>query len=140
MMQIVVGAERPNLLPELLAMFEEQWGHLESPLVGELVPSPLLALSERDELIGGLSFTTAPAPHDQSPAVWINAVMVVPEHRRHGLATKLVKRASEMAKELGVEVLYVLTDIPTLYKALGWMEVHADGAFSVLAKALDELR
>ena len=78
--------------------------------------------------------------HDESTAVWINAVMVVPEHRRHGLATKLVKRASEMAKEQGVEVLYVLADVPTLYAALGWMEVHADGTSSVLAKALDELR
>ncbi|MYA31672.1 MAG: GNAT family N-acetyltransferase [Gammaproteobacteria bacterium] len=139
-MQIVVGTERPNLLPELLALFEEQWGHLESPLVGELVPPPLLALNERDELVGGLSFTRAPAPHDESTVVWINAVMVVAEYRRQGLATKLVNRASEMAKELGVEVLYVLTDIPALYKALGWMEVQADGASSVLAKTLDELR
>ncbi|MCY3640180.1 MAG: GNAT family N-acetyltransferase [Gammaproteobacteria bacterium] len=140
MMQIVVGAERPNLLPGLLAIFEEQWGNLESPLVGDLVPSPLLALNERDELIGGLSFTTAPAPHDESTAVWINAVIVVPEHRRQGLATKLIKRASEMAKELGVGVLYVLTDVPALYTALGWKEVHADGTSSVLAKALGELR
>ena len=138
-MQIVVGTERPNLLPGLLAMFEEQWGHLESPLVGDLVPPPLLALNERDELIGGLSFTAAPAPHNEFTAVWINAVMVVPEHRRHGLASKLVKRASEMAKEQGVEVLYVLADVPTLYTALGWMEVHADGTSSVLVKALDEL-
>ena len=66
--------------------------------------------------------------------------MVVPEHRGQGLATKLVKRASEMAKELGVGVLCVLTDIPALYTALGWKEVHADGTSSVLAKAMDELR
>ena len=90
--------------------------------------------------MGGLSFTTAPAPHDESTAVWINAVMVVAEHRRHGLATKLVKRASEMAKEQGVEVLYVLTDVPALYTALGWIEIHASGPSSVLAKAMDELR
>ena len=38
MTQIVVGTESPNRLPGLLAMFDEQWGHFESPLVGNLVP------------------------------------------------------------------------------------------------------
>ena len=60
--------------------------------------------------------------------------MVVPEHRRHGLATNLIKWASEMAKELGVGVLYFLTDVPALYTALGWMGVHADGSSSVSKK------
>ena len=118
-------------------MFEKQWETFEGPLVGDPIPlPPLLALNECDELIGGLSFTTAPAPHNESAAVWINSVLIVPEHRRHGFASELVERASEMASELGVEVLYFYTDVPRLYTALGWTEVKSDGTSSVLARAM----
>ena len=50
---------------------------------------------------------------------WLAALVVVPEHRRRGLGSLLVRRVIEEATRLGYEELFLGTDIPSYYAAFG---------------------
>jgi GNAT superfamily N-acetyltransferase len=59
---------------------------------------------------------------DLSP--WLAGVYVVPEARRRGIASSLVRYAESFAAEVGVGRLYLHTDgSESLYQRLGWLPV-----------------
>jgi GNAT superfamily N-acetyltransferase len=54
---------------------------------------------------------------------WLCAVYVVPERRRRGIASKLVRHVMLVAKRMGVEALYLYAETDAaeaLYRSLGW--------------------
>ena len=58
---------------------------------------------------------------------WLVSVYVVPEYRRRGIASLLVRHAMQAAQRLGVENLYLYTDTDgaeALYRRLGWQVVE----------------
>lgn len=121
----------------------EAWGAID-PLVDpqHRYPPPLLAIADADAnadisaecpmLIGGLAFTCAPSPDAASAAVWVNAVIVHPEFRGHGIARSLIQAAASKVAEHDIDVLFVHTDIPDLYSKAGWSVVTSQDANSVL--------
>ena len=79
---------------------------------------------------------------------WLCAVYVVPEHRRRGIASELVRHAMQMAKRTGAETLYLYSDTDAgeaLYQSLGWQilerqdysDLHATLMFAVLDEISD---
>lgn len=137
---IVSGSSAsPPLVDQLRGWFESEWGEID-PFEGNhddvQVPRPILALDAQRRLAGGLAFSSANQPGSEDIAVWINALLVAPEHRRTGLASRLVQEAHDRAAELGVQRLFVRSDVPALYEKLAWQLVERSGPDSILTKDL----
>ncbi|MEQ8955581.1 MAG: GNAT family N-acetyltransferase, partial [Gammaproteobacteria bacterium] len=89
----------------------------EGPHRGFEVPGPIAAL-DGISIVGGLAYTSALVPGTGRLGLWINAVMVIPQYRRQGIATELIRHALAKAALTTHNRLYVFTDRPELYK--GW--------------------
>ena len=132
MIKIITCSENSHLVKELSELLHSQWDKID-PMFAVSLPSPLVAMDERDRLSGGLVFTFAPEPNGSNPAVWVNAVIVKPEQRGRGIASTLVRAAkSHAAQEQNIDRLYVYTDVIDLYRKTGWSIVQQDGSNAVL--------
>jgi N-acetylglutamate synthase-like GNAT family acetyltransferase len=78
--------------------------------------------------MGGLAFASATKPQSAEIGIWINMVLVAPNHRKKGIASQLVTSAEMEAKRLGVRDLFVLSEFPSLYQKLGWRCIRRDGS------------
>jgi len=145
--QFPSAADRAAHYPQLQQWFESQWADFPSiagPAHAQYgpVPAPIVALDEDQVLAGGLAFAwfvipnmpEAPAPPLQQ--VWINGVLVAPQHRRVGLASRLVSAAEREASAGDIQRLFVRTQYPVLYERLGWRRIHSEGDDHNLIKAL----
>lgn len=120
---------------ELRERFIAEWGQFDAfdnALFGT-TPPPLLALQER-RLLGGLAFSHYPSPRDSVIGLWINGLQVDPQHRRQGIASALVRAAEREAQALGVAQLFVRTQLPALYQALGWQVIETHGGLAILGR------
>lgn len=102
-------------------------------------PAPLLAISEEGKLIGGLAFTIAPEPQSTTNSIWINALLVAPEHRGQGVASKLIRAAERAAALKNLTKLFVYTEYAALYTGCSWELLETKEGNSVLSKALEPL-
>lgn len=85
------SVESSKSKPEYLELLREwclvEWSKIDSFDVSDKgieIPAPLVALLDR-ELIGGLAFTSYPIPGDTCFGLWVNAVIVTPDHRGKAL-------------------------------------------------------
>lgn len=126
----------------LRALFLAEWARID-PFQDEAgsLPYPLVMWRSGEErLAGGLAFTRAPSPVDTSSSVWVNAVLVRPEYRRRGLATRLLLEAEGVSRERGLNALFAYTARPALYTRLGWDRVRRDAdGHGVMARWLSSL-
>lgn len=128
----------PNHLVQLREWFVSEWGEIDpfdSKESGIQIPTPIV-ITEDDELIGGLSFTSAQKPDSTKIVIWVNAVLVSPKHRRIGVASKLVEAAELNAASHRISELFVYTNVPGLYKKLGWQTLETGGEATVLKKSI----
>ena len=112
-----------KLASDLNYQLNEEWpeiGDFEKEKYGISVPRPIGVLIN-GIVVGGLSFTNYRAPNSDEIVVWVNAVLVQPDFRRKGIASKLILSAQSSAQKL-----FALTDIPALYTKLGWQIVSQD--------------
>ena len=118
-----------EVLGQLRDWFVSEWGDID-PFEGNHpdipVPSPIVAVDEKTSLMGGLSFTSAAKPQSAEIGIWINMVLISPDHRMKGIASQLVQSAEMEAKRNGVHDLFVLSEYPSLYQKLGWRFVGMD--------------
>lgn len=142
MITIFTAAAVPTeTLDQLHTWFTAEWGEIdgfETRHPGVTVPPPIVAVDDQNSLVGGLSFTSSTQPDSTQPGVWINMVLVSPDHRQKGIATRLVQAAEIEATKLGVRELFVLSQFPTLYQRLGWYPVGTDksGEQTILHKVV----
>ena len=111
------------LAASLYALQAAEWPELQpfkQEEFGRLVPCPLVALKS-DRLIGGASFVSYYEPGSESVGTWLNALIVIPQERRQGVATALIEASAKAAGRV-----YALTDVPELYTKRGWRSISSD--------------
>lgn len=90
---------------------------------------PLVAVVD-DEVVGGLAAYVLHKFEQERSEIYIYDLAVAGEFRRQGVATGLINRLREIAKEIGAWVIYVQADVGDepaikLYESLGIREdVH----------------
>ncbi|MGG9999006.1 GNAT family N-acetyltransferase [Pseudovibrio ascidiaceicola] len=137
---ILSSDDAPHFLTQLCDWFAQEWREMDpidlrqSDLEG---PSPLLAISEEGKLIGGLAFTIAPEPQGTTNSIWINALLVAPEHRGKGVASTLIRAAEKAAALKNITKLFVYTEYAALYTGCFWELLETKEGNSVLSKALE---
>lgn len=129
-------------LTELRDLLSKEWTEFapfEKLDNGQLVPAPLLVI-ESNRLIGGLAFSRYKHPNDERLGLWVNAVLILPAYRGNGLASQLIAKASESAKQLNESQLFAYTEVPELYIKQGWEIIKTDGNNNVMQKTIDSSR
>ena len=86
-----------------------------------------LAAANGSEIVGGLAAFVLDKFERERSEVYIYDLAVVENHRRRGIATRLIQELKPIAKELGAYVIYVQADrgdLPAiqLYESLGTRE------------------
>ena len=138
---ILSAGDAPQYLDQLRTWFEAEWGRID-PFEGSHadfeIPSPILALDAQSILAGGLAFSSFAQSAEGEVSIWINALLVAPEHRRSGLASRLIQAALVDAAPIGLgkglSKLFVRTDVPDLYEKLDWQAVERSDAGTILSK------
>ncbi|MGD1148651.1 MAG: GNAT family N-acetyltransferase [Thermoanaerobaculaceae bacterium] len=98
-----------------VATFESLLRQARDP---DRVPLSLLALADGHPAgTVNLVHTDSETRPDLHP--WLAALVVVPEHRRRGVGTALVRELTQHAARLGFHEMFLGTDIPGFYSRLG---------------------
>ncbi|QEM83083.1 GNAT family N-acetyltransferase [Halomonas binhaiensis] len=130
-------ADSPHLA-KVAAWTYEAWGHLHpdsdfeswSKEVASFcgnggVPSVFVAMRD-GKPVGTASLSPDDMSIRREYSPWLASVFVLPEQRGQGLASALVRRVEDEAREHGVNRLYLYTpDQQSLYRRLGWRDLEA---------------
>lgn len=128
---------------------QEEWGHHEPDLGaaqhyqafealcgGAGVPSVFVARAAgmagqvmhyigEGELVGTASLVDEDLDPRPWLSPWLASVYVLPEWRGRGIASMLVHRVEQEARQAGIKRLYLFTpDQQALYRRLGWRELE----------------
>lgn len=102
--------------------FEEGREQLKAECGAHGVPSVFMAL-EGERLVGTASLVEDDMSVRRELSPWLASVFVSPECRGQGIASRLVRRVEQAAREAGVSRLYLFTpDQQALYRRLGWQD------------------
>ena len=138
MFSVVSSNTQPQHLELLREWCLAEWSKVDSfdcSDKGIAVPAPLVAVLDQ-KLIGGLAFTSYPVPGNTNLGLWINAVIVAPEHRGKGVGSQLIIAAESEASSINATALFVYSSVLRLYQKHGWVELSSSGESSVLKKVL----
>ena len=137
--QIHFLAEHPNLIEPLARLSWSEWqpiylerGQTFDDAVNnyrertntDCLPLTLVALHD-DELVGTVSLKYHDLDTRPNLDPWLGALLVLPKWRGRGIASALMERAVEIARQLHLEQLYLWThSAEGLYLKLGWKVVE----------------
>ena len=132
--------KEPSLveLTELLAVFAEAFEDFESyqsaipsdeylaSLLADPTFIPLVSVHD-GKVVGGLAAYVLKKFEQERSEIYIYDLAVLESHRRRGIATGLINKLREIAREKGSYVIYVQADPPDepavrLYESLGMRE------------------
>jgi GNAT superfamily N-acetyltransferase len=130
--------DNENAIPILANWYYQEWGYLNREVNLEKVIAklhgylnknkiPLIILAvENDEILGACQLRFREMDIYPEKEHWLGAVYVADNHRGRGVAEKLIDKAVSVARELGVEKLYLQTPQlgGGLYSRLGWQPVE----------------
>ena len=121
-----------DVAKQLHSLLAEEWSDLENfeaEKYGKKIPDPIVVI-KNSILVGGLAFTSYKEPNTKDIVIWVNALFVIPEMRKQGIARHLIQASQKYAS-----CLYALTDIPSLYTNLGWQKVKTDNNGTIVKYA-----
>jgi GNAT superfamily N-acetyltransferase len=130
-MTIVELPRRPQYLDRILDWYLGEWPQpgrtrdwVRERCYGRGSPAalPLTLLIEMES--GPVGFVTL-VLWEGKRQHWIDAVYIDAPQRRRGHASTLIRATERKAAALGIVELFALTDLPALYRNLGW--APADG-------------
>ena len=88
------------------------------------IPTAFVAVLGAD-VVGLACLVECDIESHQHLTPWLASVLVAPEHRGRGIGSALCERATEEARLLGVEKLYLFTfNRQRLYGRLGWLALE----------------
>jgi N-acetylglutamate synthase-like GNAT family acetyltransferase len=100
---------------------------LDNNLNDDKIPFTIIAKSERGKLIGSASLVDFDMENNNDMSPWLSGVFVVPDQCGKGYGKLIVTRLEEIAKDIGLEKLYLFTfDTEEFYKKLSWKTVKND--------------
>lgn len=123
-MKLAELSEYPSSGGIVLEWLRAMWSDANDVFASTLQPSAdrpgaVIAVSAHAP-VGVLAYKRFQAASQTQPELWINALYVVPEQRRRGIGRQLIQFAMEHATPRFADELFVYTDVPGLYEALGW--------------------
>lgn len=136
-MKVDYLADHREHIPRLAEWLHAQWGYLhendsverraarlEARATRGGIPVGFVAV-EGDVLLGSASLVHDDLEARPEIGPWLASVYVAPEHRRKGVASGLVRRVVDEAREQGIPCLYLwTTDQEVLYSGLCWRPVE----------------
>ena len=88
------------------------------------IPTAFVAVLGAD-VVGLACLVECDIESHQHLTPWLASILVAPEHRGRGIGSALCERATEEARLLGVEKLYLFTfNRQRLYGRLGWLALE----------------
>jgi predicted N-acetyltransferase YhbS len=153
-MHIAYLADHPGAAPLLAAWHHAEWqallpGWTHQQALAELqshtgrrqIPTTFVAL-DGDRVVASASLLTADLDGWEHLSPWVASVYVLPECRGAGLGRRLVARAVEEARALGVPTVYLFTAGQEAYYArLGWLPLartrHHDHEVVIMRRQTD---
>ena len=86
-----------------------------------------------DELVGTASIWHNDLTTRQDLTPWLAALYIKKEHRGRGVGTLLQNKIIEVAKELGYDNIYLITEHENYYEKTGWkfMEIAPIGGSTI---------
>jgi len=129
---------KPEFIPKIANWYFEQWGYLmeipsvevikdrlQTQLNSNKIPLVLL-LVENEELLGTCQLKYHEMDIYPDKEHWLGGVYICDKQRGKGLAKKMVIKAKNIAKSLGVKVLYLQTENLSggIYAQLGWQPIE----------------
>ncbi|CAN5855858.1 GNAT family N-acetyltransferase [soil metagenome] len=147
-MHIAYLTEYPHYIPTLAAWHQAEWGHLNANSTAEAraerlqqqigrtgIPTTLIAV-EDDTLLGSASLVENDLNTHPQLMPFLASVYVAPAYRRRGIASALVRRIVDEARQLKLPRIYLITpNQQRLYANLGWTvleQVHYRGELVTL--------
>ena len=123
----------PEVIPTLAAWVDDEWGavlrgvtladlaaRFEASCVPGEIPETFVA-REQGRPIGMASLVAEDMSTRPDLTPWLASVYVIPEARRRGVGSALVRRAMDAMTGLGIDRLYLFTpDQVPFYRRLGW--------------------
>lgn len=115
-------------------LFKVQWPEFSFDNYSVQLPQPIAVVAD-NKPVAGIAFTHYPHPLTRMSVIWINALYILPEFRKKGLAKQLVELATQKVMALGQSQTLAYTDIPEFYQAMGWVEIDAssDSVHKIMA-------
>ena len=133
-----LSAEHVQTLKQLLGVFGEAFGDMDAyqsavprdEYLQSLLTKPhfiALAAVTGDQVVGGLAAYVLEKFEQERQEIYIYDLAVQEQHRRKGIATKLINEIRKIARERGAYVIYVQADkvddaAIKLYESVGTKE------------------
>lgn len=128
-MEILSITDCPQMLPLVVEWERAEWGDEWAEVVKtancrDKIPTIYVAL-ENQQLVGCAMLIKHDMMTRKDLTPWLGGIFVPPDHRRRGIAGKLVCHALDKAKEIGVKTLWLYTaSSRNLYARYGWRFVE----------------
>ncbi|WP_106477241.1 GNAT family N-acetyltransferase [Phytohalomonas tamaricis] len=140
MNEVVRLTPEHDALPVLAHWHFVQWGYLRPgtnctltlaelrrECTSQVVPSTYAAMID-GQPVGSVQLLAYDMDLRPEWSPWLASVFVVPQYRRRGIASQLVRHAEKVAFSTGIDTLYLYTpDQQTLYERLGWRRLENVG-------------
>jgi len=130
-------ADHSDLVSVIASWYYQEWGQIEPVFTPQCFELELCERLNRDRLPLTLvafndSIPVATASlklkeMETHPEIqhWLGGVYTLPEYRRRGIGSQIVKHATTVARHLGVSVLYLYTrNSESLYAREGWVTIE----------------
>ncbi len=143
-MKIIELSERPEFLERGVNYFWKCWGSdsnfkfyqdcIENSLdKSNLLPKFYIVI-EKEKIIGSYALLTNDIISRQDLMPWFACLYVNEEHRKQGIAKKLLDHGLNEAKLKGFDKLFLSTDLVDFYEKKGW--THMCNGFNVSGDSL----
>ena len=126
--EMVKIQKQPELLEAAAQWFHEKWGipkeayveSMEACVANEgAVPQWYVAMQD-EAIIGGLGVIENDFHDRKDLTPNVCAVYVEPEHRKQGIAGRLLQFVCDEFAAKGIDTLYLVTDHTSFYERYGW--------------------
>lgn len=129
MSKIVRIKEKPYLLEKASMWFSEKWSIPieayqesinDSFLTDEAVPNWYIYIDKNENIIGGCGIIENDFHNRVDLKPNLCALYVEKNHRNQGIAAELLDYAIKDSRQLGIQKMYLLTDLEKFYESKGW--------------------